>query len=475
MNSEGTAPPAPPPSIREAVQALRDGEVSAVELTEVAIERHLGATDVYEAYRHFDVESARSDARAADARLAMGATPPLCGVPVSVKDLFGVADMPTYAGSPAALPEDPWSRDGWLVRRLREAGAIIVGKTHTVEFAYGGVGINPHWGTPRNPWDAEVPRIPGGSSCGAAVSLWEGSAFVGLGSDTGGSIRIPASANGLVGHKTTRGLWSTEGVVPLSGTFDTIGAITRTVEDSAWLYGAVDPRWGRSEPLLDALETAAISGLRVGMPECTIWEDCQADIKAVLEGTLEQLEAEGVRVDNVVATILDDAADLYLKGGIVKAECHAFLRRELPEWLDLLHPTVSRRLDGALDLDGDDYRHALAKQKRLAAFAHNLFSDVDILVLPTQLITPPPVAELESDLDRYNQVNLAMLRPTCPVNLLELCAITLPVGLDDSGMPVGLQLIAQGGEDEFLLGVALAVERAIGTAATRLGSPPLSV
>lgn len=474
MTPEGTTSPPPPPSIRDVVQALRDGEVSSVELTEDAIERHVHAGAVYDAYKHFDVESSRSDARAADARLSTGSAPSLCGVPVSVKDLFGVEGMPTYAGSAAPLPDDPWGRDGWLVRRLRAAGAVIVGKTHTVEFAYGGVGINPHWGTPRNPWDADRPRIPGGSSCGAAVSLWERSAFVGIGSDTGGSVRIPASINGLVGHKTTRGWWPTEGVVPLSGTFDTVGALTRTVEDSAWLYGAIDPRWGRSELFLEALETATLADLRVGMPECTIWEDCQPDIKGVLEGTLEQLESEGVRVEKVVASILDDAADLYLTGGIVKAECNDFLRRDLPEWVDRLHPTVAGRLEAPLDIDGRTYRQALARHKRLAAFAHTLFAEVDVLVLPTQLITPPPVAELEADIQRYIDVNLTTLRPTCPVNLLELCAVTIPVGLDDAGMPVGLQFIAQGGEDEFLLGLALAVERSLGTGAERLGSPPLS-
>lgn len=446
--------------------------MTAVELVEEAIHQHEARGAVFGAYKHFDVDAARSDARAADARLSAGAAPPLCGIPVSVKDIFGVDDMPTFAGSAAPLPAQ-WSRDAWLVERTRAAGAVVMGKTHTVEFAYGGVGYNPHWGTPRNAWDADTARIPGGSSCGAAASLWEGSALVALGSDTGGSIRIPASFNGLVGHKTTRGLWSTDGVVPLSDTFDTVGALTHSVEDSAWFYGAVDPRWGNSNAFLEALETTALAGLKVGMPECTIWEDCQPDIKSELESALEQIESEGARLHHTVATILDDAVDLYLNGGIGKAECHAFLRGHLPEWLELLHPTVGRRLDGALELDGDPYRQLLAKQRRMAAFAHNLFADIDVLVLPSHLMTAPPVSDVEDDLERYVDVNIQTLRPTCPVNLLELCAVTLPVGLDSAGMPVGLQLIAQGGEDEAILGIALAVERSLGSSATRLGAPPL--
>ena len=170
--------------------------------------------------------------------------PPLCGIPVSVKDLYAVDGMPTYAGSARTLPGDPWSRDGELIARLRRAGAVFVGKTHTVEFAYGGVGINPHWGTPRNPWDADTARIPGGSSCGAGVSLWEGSAMLALGSDTGGSIRIPSAFTGVVGHKPTKGRLPTTGVTQLSSTFDTTGTLARTVTDSAWFFGCADSRWG---------------------------------------------------------------------------------------------------------------------------------------------------------------------------------------------------------------------------------------
>jgi aspartyl-tRNA(Asn)/glutamyl-tRNA(Gln) amidotransferase subunit A len=460
-------------SLADTVGALRRRDLTATELVERAIERHERHDGLLHAYKHFDAEGARVEARAADVRLDEGDAPPLCGVPFSVKDVYGVRGMPTFAGSARRLPDDPWSRDAWLIERMRAAGAVLVGKTHTVEFAYGGVGFNPHWGTPRNPWDKHVPRIPGGSSCGAGVSLWERSAMIALGSDTGGSVRIPAAMNGVVGHKTTRGRWPTDGVVPLSSTFDTVGALTRTVADAIHFFGSVDPGWGDPEPLYLTLDAARVEGLRVAIPACTIWEACQPDIVAVLEGALEELGTAGAELSTVVGTLLDDAVDLYMTGGIGKAECHAFLTSELPGWLEVLHPTVGRRLDGPVSLDSAEYRAALSKQRHVAAFAETLFGDADVLVLPASLITPPPVSEIADDLERYVEVNYATLRPTCPINLLELCALSLPVGRDAAGMPVGLQLVARGGDDEALLGMALAIERVLGTGAVRLGAPPL--
>ena len=440
---------------------------------EVALARHVEHGDLLHAFKHLDVDAALAGARSADEALAGGGAPPLCGIPVSVKDLYGVDGMPTFAGSAQQLPEDPWSRDARLIDRLRPAGAVIVGKTHTVEFAYGGVGMNPHWGTPRNPWDAEIARIPGGSSCGAGASLWEGSALIALGSDTGGSIRIPAAFMGVVGHKTTKGRWPTDGVVQLSSTFDTVGALTRTVEDSIYFFGSVDPRWGDPAPLLESLEANSVDGLRIAVPRCRIWRDCQSDISEVLHAALAELGSAGAERVDLDGHLIDDAFDLYMAGGIGKAECHAFLSEQLPEWLELLHPTVGKRLENPASLDSDAYRHALAKQRRMAAFATTLFGDADVLALPANLITPPPVAEVASDLNRYGEVNGATLRPTCPVNLLELCAISIPVGLDAAGMPVGLQLVARGGDDETLLGIALAVERVLGTGPDRMGAPPL--
>ncbi len=450
---------------------LRTRELSAVELCEAAIDRHQSLGDALHAYRHFDSEAALGAARDADRLLAAGTGGPLCGIPVSVKDIYGARDMPTYAGSARQLPEDPWSSDAWLVDRVRRAGGVITGKTHTVEFAYGGVGMNPHWGTPHNPWDAETARIPGGSSCGAGVSLWEGSALLALGSDTGGSIRIPAAFTGVVGHKTTKGRLSTDGATQLSSTFDTVGALTRTVADSIYFFGCVDPKWGDPLPLLESLETSSMEGVRIRLPECCLWEDCDPNLRDVLTGALEELETAGAEVERAVGTMIDDAYDHYMSGGIGSAEIHAWLSHHLPEWLDLLHPTVGARISGALSLESEEYRLALSKHRRMAAMADSLFDEADILVLPSNLISPPPVQEVADDLERYKVVNKATLQPTCPVNMLGLCAISIPAGLDANGMPVGLQLVARAGDDESLLGVALAAERVMGTAVERMGVP----
>ncbi len=452
------------PSLRDVARALRSGTLSPTELAEDALRRHRTADPPHHAYKRLEPEEVRADARRADALLARGDGGPLCGIPVSVKDMYGMDGLPTFAGTPRALP-DPWSRDAWLVARIRAQGAVFTGKTHTVEMAFGAVGANPHWGTPRNPRDAEVHRIPGGSSSGAGPSLVEGSALVALGTDTGGSIRIPASLTGTVGHKTTKGRWPTDGVVPLSTTLDTVGALTRTVEDAAWFFGAVDPALGDPEAFLDRLDAEDAArregrGIRVAVPRCAIWDACQPDVAAALRTALAELEGAGWVRSEPDGELLDRAQRFYMSSGIAAAECRAFLQEDLPGWLDLLEPIVGTRLRGAPALDSDAYLGALRRREELEAEARQLFREVDVLALPGHLMTPPPVSEV-ADLDRYREVNVGVLRPTCPANAMGLCALTLPVGRDAAGMPVGLQLVAPGGADEALLSMAWAAERAL--------------
>jgi aspartyl-tRNA(Asn)/glutamyl-tRNA(Gln) amidotransferase subunit A len=449
------------------VAALREGRISSSELTEEAIRRHEDRGSGLHAYKLFDAAGARAAAARADATLAGGGKlPPLCGIPVSVKDLYGVEGMPTYAGTVRQLPA-PWSRDAWLVARLREQGAVFMGKTHTVELALGATGFNPNWETPRNPWDPSVHRIPGGSSSGAGPSLWEGSALIALGSDTGGSIRIPASLTGHVGHRTTKGRWPTQGVVPLSHTMDTVGALTRSVEDAVWFFGAVDPAWGDPDALGRQVAARAAGELRVAVLRCAIWDDCQEDVAEALRRALGELKACGWRLSEVDGELLDLAGTLYATGGIAGNECATFLERDLPGWRSLVHPIVGQRIDAAVAKPPAAYPRALAEMARLAASAPGLFRHADVLALPTAIITPPPLAGLD-DPERYGRVNAALLRPTSPASVLGLCAVTLPVGIDAAGMPVGLQLVAPGGQDEMVLAAALAAERALGGAGVRL-------
>ena len=451
-------------------EAMRNKLISATELTEIAVSRHKKHGDYLNAYKSLDLEGAIRLAREADELLARGVAPePFHGIPISAKDLYGVKGFPTFAGTARQLP-DAWSSDAWLVAQLRAQGAITIGKTHTVEFAFGAVGINPHWGTPRNPWDEKVHRIPGGSSCGAGVSLWEGSAFLALGSDTGGSIRIPAAMTGTVGHKLTCGRWPVDGVVPLSSTMDSVGGLTRSVEDAAYFFGAIDPAWGDPEAFLQHITATKPSSLRIALPSCLIWDDCPNDISAQIHAALDELEAVGVQRTNVDGSLLDEAFDHYRRSGIAGTECKAFLEQELPGWLDIVHPTIGHRLEAADPLSDPDYAVAVDEHHRLMSVADQLFEEESLLVLPTTIITPPPVAELE-DMSTYLQTNITALRPTCCVNMLGLCAVTIPVGLDDEGMPVGLQLVGPIGADEALLAAALTIERALGTARERLGTP----
>ncbi|MCH7857586.1 MAG: amidase [Gemmatimonadetes bacterium] len=459
-------------SIADIVSALRDGEFSATELMTAALDRHAQFGERLQAYKLFDAEGALESARAADQLLASdNDVPPLTGIPISVKDLYGVDGLPTFAGTRRQLPEK-WSRDAWLVARLRGAGAITVGKTHMVEMAFGGVGINPNWDTPWNPWDDETHRIPGGSSSGAGVSLWEGSALIALGSDTGGSIRIPAAFTGTVGQRTTRGRWPTEGVVPLSHTLDTVGALTRTVEDQIYFFGCVDPKWGDPQTLLERLDSTELANVRMAVPQCGIWDDCERDIVDRLGRVLSDLGNHTGSLVEIDGGLLDDAFELSLgRRPITSTECRAFLETELPGWLEILHPIVGSRVAQGLTLDDPEYLTALEDHRTLASQADKLFEEADILVLPGNIISPPPVADL-ADFDRYGEANAAILRPTYPISALGLTAISIPVGIDGNGMPIGLQLVAPGGQDEELLGVALAVERELGTASRSLGHPP---
>jgi aspartyl-tRNA(Asn)/glutamyl-tRNA(Gln) amidotransferase subunit A len=461
-------------SLATVARALRDGTISAVELTDEALRRHERFDGDLHAYKLIDREGARAAALRADrilgrARAGGDTPPPLCGIPISVKDLYGMDGLPTWAGTARRLPER-WSSDGWLIARLREQGAVFVGKTHTVELAYGALGVNPHWETPRNPWDAEVDRVPGGSSAGAGVSLQEGSALIALGTDTGGSIRIPAAMTGTVGHRTTRGRWPTDGVVPLSHTLDTVGALTRSVADSLYFFEAVEA--GRGDPArFDEIERMERSAIRVGVPRCSLWNACQDDISDVIDRALTELSAAGWTRLDTEGQLLDDAIDLYMHGGIAGAECRAFLQEELPGWMEILHPIVGTRLATAPSTSTPSYAAAIAERARLETAAGALFETCDVLALPTTIITPPPIREMD-DLERYVAANAAALRATCGASILGLCAVTLPVGLDAAGMPVGLQLVGPGGQDEAILAIALAAERSLGSAVERLGTPP---
>ena len=444
-------------SLAELGTHLRDRRLRSVDLAEHALAaQRLGA------YRTVDSERTRSMALAADAALDLGAWQgPLHGVPVSLKDLFGVEGWPTFAGTPVALSE-AFQRSGPVAARLVAQLAVITGKTHTVELAFGGIGTNPHAGTPINPWDASVERVPGGSSAGAGVSLQEGSAVVALGTDTAGSVRIPAAWTGTVGLKTTVGRWSTSGVVPLSTTLDTVGILTRTVADAVTAFRALDDHAAEVFP-------TDLSAVRWSRGPEPLWDSASPGVVECVEAALA--EAGVVLGPSVLDACVSEALELFGQGGPVSAELDAFLEWELPHLRETLDPNVAARVEAASGLPVREYlrrRHRLAF---LAMAARQVFQDVDVVVTPTVANTPPTVSSLE-DPAVYRSQNLLCLRNTSVANYLGLCALTLPCGLDAAGMPVGLQLLAAPHREERLLSVGSTLEHVLGTSRERLGVPP---
>jgi aspartyl-tRNA(Asn)/glutamyl-tRNA(Gln) amidotransferase subunit A len=457
-------------TLRELARDLRAGDLDARELAETVIARH-EANAGLDAYRAFDAEHLRVQARAADAALAAEADPgPLTGIPFSVKDLFAVKGFDTYAGSPRPLP-GKWEREGPVVHRLRKQLAPVTGKTHTVEFAFGGIGTNPHFPTPRNPWDPNVHRVPGGSSAGAGVSLAEGSALLALGTDTAGSVRVPASFTGHVGLRPTAGRWSIEGIVPLSHTFDSPGVLVRSVDDLIHVFGALDPHWDGPDALEQALEPLGAEDLRLGMTDVLFWDGCAAAIADPIHAAVDDLVRQGSRVRTIDLDESRSALDVFRRANPAGVELYAFLSRELPDWLSTLDPNVGARVEAGKKVAAVDYVANLSELGRLARSAEQRMREIDVLVTPTVAIGPPTVEDVSTE-EGYRTHNLLALRNTSVPSYLGMCAVTLPVGRDAAGMPVGMQLVAPGGREERLLSAARAIEQVLGTPAERLGPPP---
>jgi aspartyl-tRNA(Asn)/glutamyl-tRNA(Gln) amidotransferase subunit A len=357
------------------------------------------------------------------------------------------------------------------VATLRRQLGVIMGKTHMVEFAFGGTGHNNHWDAPYNPWDAAAHRSVGGSSSGAGVSLLEGSALLAFGSDTAGSVRIPASMTGTVGLKVTLARWSSEGVVPLSFTFDTPGLLARSVSDVAYGFAALDPAGIDPVGFIARAGTHDLAAARIGIGDPFLWRDCDAGIAEAAEEAVKALVRAGAIAREFTLPEAEAAYAVFLEGGPSAVELCSFLDRELPDWLEQLDPVIAPAIRQAETLSARDYLGRIARLRALARTAAPRFDAVDVIASPTLCLTPPLMAEV-ADAESHLRVNRRIVRNTAAVNYLGLCAITMPVGRDSAGMPVGLQLAAPANAEERLLAVALAAERVLGTAADRLGTPP---
>lgn len=457
------------PSLREIAQLLRSGGATASSLMESCQIAYEQTESHLNAYKTWSGDSAKRVATSIDSLLSAGYDlGPLMGIPISVKDLFAVPNMPTFAGSSRELGEK-WQVPGALIKSLMGQGAPITGKTHTVEFAFGGVGINEHWGTPRNPWDNKAHRIPGGSSSGAGVSLCQGSALLALGTDTAGSVRIPASFTGTVGLKTTIGLWPRDQVVPLSKTLDTPGLLARSVEDVAFAFDAIENTLRAQSKKVTKIQS--LGGLRIGIPEHFFWDDIEADIADAVRQAMKRLEADGAVLVPIKIPNCAEVYKVFQVGGLGAPELSSFLKQELPEAFDHLGSLVKVRIEGADDLSAIEYLSRKSLIEHSAASAETVFESVDIWLNPTLVNTASVVDELE-DIEAYRKANMLALRNTSIANLMDLCAISLPIGLDSHGIPIGLQLTAGALQERKLLAIALRVEEILGKAKDILGNLP---
>ena len=402
------------------------------------------------AIRRTYAEQARTAADAADARAKQGlALGPLDGRIVSIKDLFDMPGEVTAAGSKILRDAAPATAEAPAIARLRAAGAVIVARTNMTEFAFSGVGINPHYGTPGNPADRS--RIPGGSSSGGAVAVADGMSEITIGSDTGGSTRIPAAMCGIVGWKPSQYRVPVTGAFPLSYALDSIGPMAKSVADCA-LADAV-----MAGEMPGTLTPAPVAGLRLGIPKGLLLDGLDHAVAAAFEGALTALGNAGANLsDQSLASLLDDMAAVNAKAGFAAAEAFQIHRAWIDSRAADFDPRVRARIDRGRNLAAADY---IEMQRRRAALIQAMdarLADLDALVLPTTPIPAPEIAALVASDDAFTAANIALLRNTSVWNFFDCCAISLPLPV--TGLPVGLMLVARNGQDHRLLRIAAGVE-----------------
>ena len=396
---------------------------------------------------------ARAAADAADARSRAGVSlGPLDGTLVSIKDLFDVAGAPARAGSKILAEEaKPAAADAAIVRRLRAAGAVIVAKTNMTEFAFSGIGVNPHFGTPGNPRDRA--RVPGGSSAGAPVAVADGICDISIGTDTGGSVRIPASLCGLVGFKPSRQRVPTDGAFPLSYSLDSVGPIARSVADCA----KADAVMAGEE--LAPLEPAGLAGLRFGIAEGLPLDRLDDTVAAAFNAAIKRLDGAGVRISREALPLFDGMSEVNARGGISPPEACAIHRDRLQRRAKDVDPNVLVRIERGCAVSAADYVDMVRERDRLVRAMDARLAGLDVLLMPTTSIVAPTIAEA-SDTKVFAARNAALLRNTAIINFFDLCAVSLPISAAPA-LPVGLMLIARNGQDHRLLNIAAAVEKSL--------------
>ena len=445
-----------PTDLTQAAADIAAGRQRAEHALAAAQERAAASINHHTFIRRFDA-SARATAQGVDLLHQAGAPlPPLAGLAVSIKDLFDVAGFPTSAGSLTLRDAAPALQDCPAVARLRAAGAALVGHTNLTEFAFSGVGINPHHGTPANPATAHLdpePRIPGGSTSGGAVSVASAAAWAALGSDTGGSIRIPAALQGLVGFKCTARRVPTEGAIPLSTTLDTACAMTLSVRDAVLLHEVLAARRVVVDP-------RPLSAWRLAVPRTVMLEALEPAVASAFEYALAALRRAGARIDEIDLPVLADTEPLLRGGGLPAAESWAWHRRRLTEHAANYDPRVALRIRRGEAISGADYIDLLGQRRAWIARAEAALVGIDALLSPTVPMVAPRLQPLLDSDAAFFATNALLLRNASLVNLLDGCALSLPCHRAGD-WPVGLMVWGSAMSDDRVLAASLAVEHAL--------------
>ncbi len=445
------------PSALSVGRAIETGETDPRALVEDLTDR-IAATDPdHRIFYRLTLDRARMEADAAHTRAKAGLRrSPLDGVPLSWKDLFDSAGDETTAGSKMLSGRIP-AHDAAALVRMTMAGTVCIGKTAMTELAFSGLGINPVYGTPANAHDTTIERVPGGSSSGAGVSLARGLCTASIGTDTGGSVRIPAAFNGLVGFKPSHGRIPTTGLVPLCPSLDTIGPLTRDVADAAALFTLM----AGGKPI--GIEDETLRGRTVIVPKDIVLDGMAPDIARIFEASISALGADGLSVDMSPVEEISATNALTWDSGISLAavEAWAIWGDTIKKSGGLMYPPVRARFESGATPDAAETWHMLRTRDALRHSLTQTLAGVDAVVMPTIPIDPPPIADLEAGGPAYDRANRLTLRNTTLGNQLDMCAITLPIGKSDAGLPVGLMLMAPRGRDARLLRLARAVEKAL--------------